>query len=175
MEYQKIDMTSYNIHLIKTKRFKTIEISICFRKEIKKDEITIRNILSELLTYSTNTYKTKRELALKTQDLYNANVHSICYRSGRYSMFRLHTSFLNEKYTEHGMFEESIKLLSDVVFNPNFEDKDSFNNAFKYIKDRYRKRLESIKDNTTGYSLMRMLEEMNIRPALYRMLFKSQR
>ena len=68
MKYKKIDMTSFNLHIIKTKRFKTINFRVCLRDKIKKEEITLRNALTSFLTYSTNTYRTKRDLVLKAQD-----------------------------------------------------------------------------------------------------------
>ena len=161
MDYKKIDMTAYNLHLIKTNRFKTITIRICFRDEIKKDEITIRNLLTNFMTYSTDTYKTKRDLVLKSQDLYAAEIYTKCYRSGRFNMINFYMSILNEKYTEKGMLDESLKFLSDIIFNPNFKDSDKYNEAYKFLYDANLKRLNSIKDNTTGYSLIRMLEEMD--------------
>ena len=52
MKYVKKDFGSYKLHMIKTNKFKTIKIRISFRNQIKKDEITMRNILSHMLTYS---------------------------------------------------------------------------------------------------------------------------
>ena len=161
MEYKKYDKTAYNLHLIKTNKFKTVNVRICFRDEIKKEDITIRNMLTNFMTYSTNTYKTKRDLVLKTQDLYAASIYTRCYRSGRYNMTNFYLSILNEKYTEKGMLEESLKLLSDVIFNPNFNDKDTYLEIYKFLSDAYLKKLENIKENTTGYSMIRMLEEMD--------------
>ena len=86
MEYKVIDKTSYKLHLIKTNKFKTVTVRICFRDEIKKDEITLRNFLASFMTYSTDTYKTKRDLILKTQDLYAASIYNRSYRSGRYTL-----------------------------------------------------------------------------------------
>ena len=110
MEYKKIDKTSYNLHLIKTNRFKTLNIRICFRDEIKKDKITIRNFLTNYLTYSTNTYPSKRDLVLKTQDLYALSIYTKCYRSGRFNVTNFYLSLLNEKYTEAGMLDKSLEL-----------------------------------------------------------------
>ena len=45
MEYFDIDMNAYNLHIIKTNKFKTITVDVCFRRKIKKEEITIRNLL----------------------------------------------------------------------------------------------------------------------------------
>lgn len=161
MEYKKLDKTAYNLHLIKTNKFKTINVRICFRDEIKKEDITIRNMLTNFMTYSTDTYKTKRDLVLKTQDLYAASIYTRCYRSGRYNMTNFYLSILSEKYTEKGMLEESLKLFSDIIFNPNFNDKDHYLEIYKFLFDAYEKKLENIKDNSTGYSMIRMLEEMD--------------
>ena len=160
MEYIKKNMTSYNLHLIKTDRFKTVTVRIIFRDEIKKDEITLRNMLTSFLTYSTDTYPTKRDLVLKSEDLYAAGVWTRCYRAGRYNMINFYLTLLNEKYTEDGMFEESLKFLSDVVFHPNFNNQEKYTEALKFLYNGFVKSLDGIKENRASYSLIRMLEEM---------------
>lgn len=161
MEYKKIDMTAFNLHLIKTDRFKTINIRVCLRDNINKDEITLRNMLTSFLTYSTDTYPTKRDMVLKAQDLYGVNVYTKSYRSGRFNMINFCMSLLNEKYTEKGMLEESVKFLSDVIFNPNFYKEEEFNHAYKFLYDNMESSMRGIKENPTTYSVIRMLEEMD--------------
>ena len=161
MEYKKIDMTAFNIHLITTDRFKTVNIRLCFRDDINKDEITLRNMLTSFLTYSTDNYPTKRDMVLKAQDLYGVNVYTKSYRSGRFNMMNFCMSLLNEKYTEKGMLEESIKFLSDVVFKPNFYKEDEYNQAFKFLYNNMETSMKGIKENPTTYSVIRMLEEMD--------------
>ena len=112
------------------------------------------------MTYSTGTYKTKRDLILKTQDLYAASVYNRSYRSGRYSVFNFYLSFLDEKYTEKGMLDSSLELLSDVIFNPNF-DEESSKEAYNYLMETATKKLKSVKENGNSYSVIRMLEEMD--------------
>lgn len=168
MEYKKIDKTSYTIHLIKTNKFKTIDIRVCFRDEIRKEDITLRNMLSSLMTYSTDTYPTKRELVLKSEDLYAATVYTKSYRAGRFSLVNFYLSMLNEKYTEKGMYEESIKFLSDVIFNPNFNKEKEFNDAYKFLYESANRSLKGLKENGGNYSTIRMLEEMDDNPYSYR-------
>ena len=57
MKYKKIDKKSYNMHLIKTDRFKMTTVRVILRDEIRKEEITKRNFLLDMLTYSTYNYK----------------------------------------------------------------------------------------------------------------------
>lgn len=161
MEYKKIDMTSFNLHLIKTDRFKTINFRVCLRDEIKKEEITLRNVLASFLTYATATYPTKRDLVLKEQDLYAASIYTKSYRSGRFNMINFCMSILNENYTEKGMLEESVKFLGDILFNPNFKEQTSFEEAFKFICDSAESSIKGMKENPTTYSITRMLEEMD--------------
>lgn len=161
MEYKKIDMTSFNLHIIKTDRFKTVNIRVCLRDNIKKDEITLRNMLTSFLTYATDTYPTKRDMVLKAQDLYGVNVYTKSYRSGKFNMINFCMSLLNEKYTEKGMLEESIKFLSDVIFHPNFYKEEEFNQAYKFLYDNMESSMKGIKENPTTYSVIRMLEEMD--------------
>lgn len=161
MEYKKIDMTSFHLHMIKTDRFKTINFRVSLRDEIKKEEITLRNTLASFLTYSTDTYPTKRELVLKEQDLYAVNIYTKAYRSGRYNNINFCMSMLNEKYTEKNMLEESIRFLADIIFHPNFYQEKAFQEAFQFLYDSIETSMKGMKENPTTYSLVRMLEEMD--------------
>lgn len=161
IEYKKTDMTSFQLHTIKTDRFKTVTVRVCLRDKIDKKKITLRNVLASFLTYSTENYPTKRDIALKAQDLYAVNVYTKSYRSGKFNMINFCMSLLNEKYTEAGMFEESIKFLSEIIFHPNFKDDKYFDEAFKFLYDSVSNSLKEIKENPTTYSVVRMLEEMD--------------
>ena len=61
MEYDKINLGAYNLHFIKTERFKTTTISVNFREKIEKENITKRNFLFELLTTTSLKYNTERD------------------------------------------------------------------------------------------------------------------
>lgn len=160
MEYKKIDKKSYNMHLIKTNRFKTITVRVILRDEIKKEEVTLRNFLLDVLTYSTYNYKTRKDLVAKSQDLYAVNIYTRAYRVGAHSNINFYLSFLNEKYTESGMIKESIKLLNEVIFNPNIKNNAFSKDSFDIIKRNMKVMLNSQKDNPAKYSMTRMLEIM---------------
>lgn len=169
MEYIKKEYAAYNVHIIKTDKFKTTTIDVNFLRKIKKEEITIRNFLSEILLQSSKNYPTKRLLALKSMELYNSNVRSSNSRIGNFSNLAFNVSFLNDKYTEEGMFEKTLDFFFDIIFNPNIEN-DRFNEkSFKIVNKLIHNEIKSIKDNLTKYSLIKMLEHMgNNEPYSYR-------
>lgn len=161
MQYKKVELRTYNLHMIKTDRFKTVNMQIIFSNKIKKEDITKRNFLSDILTYSCYKYKTKKDISIASQDLYAASVYSTSYRLGNYYNTDINLYFLNEKYTEKGMTEKSIEFLSEIIFNPNVENNKFDSNSFNIIKNNMRIQIESLKEDTRKYSMIKMLENMD--------------
>lgn len=160
MQYKKLELGSYNLHMIKTDRFKTVNVQIIFSNKIVKEDITKRNFLSDILTYSCKKYKTKKEISIASQDLYAANVYATSYRLGSYYNTDINLYFLNEKYSEKGMMEKSMDFLSEIIFNPNVENNRFDSDSFSVIKNNMRIQIESIKEDTRKYSMIKMLEAM---------------
>ena len=161
MQYQKIQQKGYNLHIIKTDRFKNVQMRLNLKRPIKKSEITIRNILNDILINTTKKYPTIRDIEIKTEDLYNFGAGSNCYKSGNYSIMSFSCNFLNEKYTEKGMLEQSISFFLDLVFDPNVENGAFETSPFLYTKECLKNDIDSIKDDPKRYSLIRLREEMN--------------
>ena len=158
MEYVKKEMNAYNIHIIKTDKFKTVTLEIDFLRKIRKEETTIRNFLSEIILQSSKKYNTKRLLSLKSKELYDANITSSCTRIGAYTNMSFAINFLQQEYTEDDMQDKTIDFFFDTIFNPNVEDGKFDKHSFDVAKDVIATEIKSIKDNLTKYSLIRMLE-----------------
>ena len=164
MKYKKTSTYSYNLHVIKTDKFKTVTVKINFKRKLIKEEITSRNMIINMLCDSTKDYPTKRHMAIATEDLYDLYYRGMNYISGRYNIMGFDVTFLNEEYTEKGMLDKSIKFLADLVFKPNVEKKgnvmyfkeENFNLAYNLLKDN----IISSKENPDTYSKIRMLENM---------------
>lgn len=168
MKYQKIVKDNYNLHIINTDKFKTINVRINFKRKIKKEEITIRNLLNDLLINTSKKYPTSRDIEIETEDLYNVGVGSTPYKSGNYHIISFRESFLDEKYTEKGMNEKSIEFLLELIFNPNVKDKKFDKEYFDLIKKTVEDDISSIKDNPGKYSLIKLFESMDDGPLSYR-------
>lgn len=152
MKYYNFDMNAYQLHVIRTDKFKTITVDISFRRKIKKEEITIRNLLKEMMVNASYNYPDERSLVIETEKLYDLKLVSSSYRVGNDSILSFRCRFLNEKYTEEGMNDNSIKFLFDLLFNP------LFSSELDKCKERLRKGILSIKDNKVKYSLFKLLE-----------------
>lgn len=171
MKYTKKDLASYNLHLINTDKFKTIRVRVVFSNVIKKEEITIRNVLSDILLQSSNEYKSRRDLTIKAEELYSAEIYNNTKRIGNYITTSISLETLNDKYTEEGNFEESLKFLSEIIFNPDVKDKKFNRDKLDIVLNNANVALDSIKEDTSSYSLIRLMEAYDKKsPTSYRMI-----
>lgn len=160
MKYIKKEEKAYNIHFIESDKFKKIKIKINFKELITKEKIVYRNMLSLILLESTKKYNTRRLIDIECENLYNIGVGSGTSISGNYHILSFNTTFLNEKYTEENMNEESLKFFLEFIFNPNVENNEfliqSFNNAKNILKED----IESFDENPGRYAFSRLYQAM---------------
>ena len=161
MKYTKYDMNAYNLHIINTDKFKTITVGVALRRRILKEEITIRNLLKEIMINSSKNYPTEKSLVEATENLYDLKLSAANYRIGNYAIMTFRTRFLNEKYTEEGMNEESIKFFLDLIFNPKLD------NDVDKCKKKIEKSIITLKDNKVKYAINKLLETTGDMPYAY--------
>ena len=165
MNIESHNMGAYNLHFIKTNKFKTISVDVNFYREIKEDEITKRNLLKMILLDSNNDYKTERELIIESERLYDIKISSGISRIGKFSDLSFQTKFLNEKYTEADMNKESIIFFLSLIFNPYVKE-GRFINIDKQ-KNRLYQEINSLKDNKIKYSMLKLMEKIKDKPYSY--------
>ena len=165
MKYRKISSRTYNLHIIRTKKFKTITIQMNFKAKTEKKEITYRNLLINILCEACKKYKTKRQMEIATEDLYDLTYQATNYLSGKYNVMCFDVTFLNDIYTEPGNFEKSVDFLFEIIFNPLLEtshvgskfERNTFDLAYKNLEDSIR----TSKENPNYYAQIRTLELMS--------------
>ncbi len=158
MDYVKKELGAYNIHIIKTKLYKTITVKIFFREESLKENITKRNFLSRIMMLGSNDYKSKVDLTKAEQDLYAVNISGTNRRIGNYLDTGLSLKVLNDKYTEKGNFEKSLDLLNSLIFNPKVTNESFDEEDFNTVYEEYKTDLNSLVEDKMTYALIKGLE-----------------
>lgn len=158
MNYQKKELENYNLHIIQSKKFKTITMKINFKRLLTKEDITKRNLLSEILVKSTQKYHSERLLAIATEDLYGINYGAFSLTSGKYGILGFNISFLNEEYTEEGIVSEVIEFIKEMIFHPNVKDHAFDKEAFSMAKSRIKDDIELTIENPNQYSMNRLYD-----------------
>lgn len=171
MDYIRKDLGSFNLHMIKTEKFKTITIKVLFHTPIIKEEITKRNVLADILLQSSKKYGSKRDLVIEAEELYAADISNSNRRLGNYILTSFNLQVLMDKYTEEGNLAKAFEFFSEILFNPDVSDKEFKKDKLEIAKNNSLVALNSITENATGYSLTRMAEAYDSNsPISYRMV-----
>ena len=151
MVYKAEKHGPYTLHTIKTNKFKLCHMEIIFRNNIEKEDITKRNILFDILTESSKKFPTKRSLSLKLEDLYNAHLYSVTSKVGNAILTNVCMDFINPKYTEKEILEETLKLPFEMLFNPLATNKEFNAKTVEIAKKRTKGDIKSIKENPRSH------------------------
>lgn len=157
MQYRKYESKTFDVHTIKTDKFKNCVMEIIFTKNIKKEEITETNFLVDMLAMTNNTYKTRREVVLKLETLYNMGFRGVTNRVGNAHMISFITSFLNPKYCDDGHLEEVLDFTFDMLLNPNVNNDEFDLRTFNIEKNRLIAEIKSLKESGPRYALRRCM------------------
>lgn len=160
MVYKEYKMGPYNLHTIKTDKFKLVHMEVIFRNVAVKEDITKRKFLFDLLTDLNKEYNSKRNLVLRLEDLYNASLYSVTSKVGNLVITNLCMDFINPKYTEKEMLEESLKLPFEMIFNPNALNKSFDLKSFDIVKKRMEANIKSLKENPRKYAVIEALKTL---------------
>lgn len=161
MEIKEVRLNGISTTLIKTSKFKTINIHVVFLGEFSKETATRKSLLTRVLANSTKKYPTKKALATKLLDLYDASAGVVTYPSGKTSVTVFSIEIVNEKNLGiKGLTKEAVELLWEVIFNPNLENGLFSEKDFLEQKRLLRERLNNVYNNKTRYALREMLKKM---------------
>lgn len=161
MEIKEVTLNGISTTLIKTSKFKTINIHVVFLGEFSKETATRKSLLTRVLANSTKKYPTKKALATKLLDLYDASAGVVTYPSGKTSITVFSIEIVNEKNLGiKGLTKEAVELLWEVIFNPNLENGLFSEKDFLEQKRLLRERLNNVYNNKTRYALREMLKKM---------------
>ena len=160
MEYIRYELGAYNLNVIKTNNFKTVRVEVKFRNVVKKEEITLRNLLKMVLIESTKKFDTERKFVIESEELYDLKLSSTTSRVGNFTTLSFNLTFLNEEYTEKGLHNKSLDFLMEVLFNPNVSNNKFDSLSFNNCVNKLEKSIMGRKDNKTKYSIFALLQHM---------------
>lgn len=161
MIYKQHKMGAYNIHTIKTERFKNIQIEVVFRNNIEKERTPIRATLFDVLMDNNKNYPTNRDLILRQEELYNCYPFSVTYKLGNEIITSVGMDMLNPKYADYNYLSDAISFLFDIIFNPNLKDDEFDEKTINMIKTRNIAEIKTEKENPGMYAFDRALQAMD--------------
>ena len=156
MEYQKIECNGYDLHLIKNKKFHTIELRIYFTENVSKEKITYYNALVDMMTDKTKKYDSREKLIKKCQELYSLYPRASSLRHGNILSTYFGMSIINSSYIDNNILE-NISLLKEIVLNPLVENGAFLENDLDIEKDILKNETNTVIEEPKLYSNTKLL------------------
>ena len=162
MEYKKFDCSSYNIHTIKTNKFKTVRMEIIFSREVKKDELPVFTFLCDILTDSSKNYQRRKDIAIRLEELYKTVFYGVTNKVGNLFTTSFVLEFIDPIYIkEKNYLEEVLSFPFDIINKPKVENKEFDIINFNIVKRRILKEIESIQESSDKLALINALKKMD--------------
>lgn len=172
MKYKTYNCNSFNVHTIKTDKFKTSHVEVIFRDIANKDEMGAYSFLADMLSQSSKTYPRKKDLITRFEELYKIIVYATTLRVGNVLDFHVSLDFINPDYiNDKNYVEEVIKTLFDIIENPNVTNDEFDLKTFNIVKERLKREINSLKENPMKQSIKEAFKAMNTdTPTSYELL-----
>ncbi|WP_252503550.1 EF-P 5-aminopentanol modification-associated protein YfmF [Sporosarcina sp. Marseille-Q4943] len=150
-----------NLYIRKTEQFKTITMSIKWLAELDEKQAAYRAVLSNVLQDSNADHPKQSDLRKALDELYGTVFYMDAGKRGNAHIVSLNMECVNDEYlSTTGVFDEALKMVRSVIFNPNFKDGTFDESVVNREKRTVIERIRSIYDDKGRYAHKRMLELM---------------
>lgn len=159
---QTFEKKGYRLHIIQSKKFKTVHFTAKLRAPLSRDTMTKRALLPFVMQRGTKRYPTTNEFRRALDNLYGATFSMDGGKKGEEHVLTARMTLANQAYlsTDENILKEGLSFFSETLFKPKQEN-DAFDpKIVAREKQTLKQRIASIIDDKMQYANMRMLDEM---------------
>lgn len=162
MEIRDYNLNSFNLHLLKNNKSKSIHLEIIFRDNVTKTSVIKRSFLSDLLTDSSLKYPQRKDVVIKLEELYQTIFYGNYSKTGNVISTLFVMDFINPLYiNDDNYYENVLKLPAEMILNPKVENKEFALKIFNVVKNRLKKDVENIEENPTKLCINKTFQTMD--------------
>ncbi len=163
MNYNRYNLKEgITIHKINTTKFKTNLFAVFITTPLSRANVTKNALISAVLRRGTNSIKSQYLISKELENMYGASFDCGVDKNGDNQVLKFYIESVNDEFLpeRYNLAEKSLKLLTDIVFNPLVEN-DGFKKEYVDVeKNTLKQIIEGKIDNKSKYALDRCFEEM---------------
>lgn len=155
MEIVTKNVNELELNIIKTNKFKLVNIQISFLFELNYDDIAAYNLLLNILTTRNKKYPSIKEFSSYLEDKYGMNVSGGFFNRGNVAIFNIISRAINSKYSlNEDLLTQQVEILHECMFNPVLNEQ-----SLEEIKMIYSEKLKE-KANKKTYILKKKINNI---------------
>lgn len=157
-----LNINGAGLHLIPSKKFKTIHIVVKFCAPLERETITMRALIPYIIQKGSSQYPSEQQLQLKLNNLYGAVLSVDGAKKGNNHIISFRLEIANEKYItdDINILDEAITLLQNIIFSPHTKGESFIPETFQREKETLNRKINAIIDDKMMYANMRLIDEM---------------
>ncbi|MFC7372235.1 EF-P 5-aminopentanol modification-associated protein YfmF [Fictibacillus iocasae] len=162
VDHLKEELSGLTLHTVQTKKYKTNSIVLQLLRPIEGENVTKRALLPFVLQAGTKQLPSSKAIRGALDDMYGASLSVDLSKKGENQVISLRLEVANEKFLSDStpLFEQSLKLLSEILLQPAAENVSFLEEIVNKEKRSLKQQIESIYDDKMRYANKRLLEEM---------------
>ncbi len=172
MEYKKYEYPSFNLYTVKTNRFKTCQMEIIFKSKACREDAMLKTFLADLMTDCSSKYASRKDIAKKLEELYQASFYGSTNKTGNLLMTSFVLNFLDPKYVRcENYLDEVLQIPFEMILHPQIKNGDFDIHNFNIVKNRIYDEILSVGENINQVSLKKALAKLDpLSPSSYGVL-----
>src|SRR5699024_8519377 len=162
IEEEIFELNGFNLHLVPSKKYKTINVVAKFKAPLTRETITKRALLPYILRQGTERYPSRREIQSKLDNLYGAVLSIDGAKKGDNHIISMRMELANQKFipNESSILDDAIELLAEVMLHPPVIEDAFHTYLFNRACEPFKHEMAAFIDNKMRYANMRLIEEM---------------
>ena len=155
-------LAGYTLHVIPSKKFKNITMSLKLEGKLTKENVTKRSLLAFMLTGGTENYPSTQALSTHLEDLYGMSFGTNLATKGIGQVLNISSVCINETFLpyQENLLVQQIKMFNDVLFHPNVRNGKFDEQTFAIKKKELKERLIVQNDDKFMYGLDQLFKNM---------------
>lgn len=137
MEEIVIKKKGYNLHIIKTDKFKINNIDVCFTNNFNKSNYLSKLMMLEYIKSCSKKYSNNYKIKLALNDLYCAKLGSSIENNAGLSFTTISLKYFRDEFTENGNEIKCLEFLKEIIYNPTFRKTKENTLELDIIKNEY--------------------------------------
>ena len=164
MDYKKQEIKQgITVHNINTDKFKTNIVAIFLTTPMSRKYVTFNSVISSVLRRGSKNMPTQEDISKTLEDMYGASFNNGLDKIGDNHILKFYMESINDEYLPQendNLLKESIKKLSEIVFNPVLENGKFKEEYLNQEKEVITQRINARIDNKAFYAKTRCVECM---------------
>lgn len=112
---------------IHTEKFKTINVKVQFRSELKRERVSTRYLLSRMMVKKTGSFQTESDFLKYLAHHYGAHLTSGVTKKGRDHLVSFNLEFINSRFVKEdlNLLDKMTEVLKEVLSTPfDYDEED---------------------------------------------------